>query len=164
MSFQSTVNTTQATGVVGDILIDGPMRAQPGILASTSAANNVIGRAFRHVSGSDLNVTADGTGAFAGILGNTKVYAHGGTTSGGTLDETLVLPNNTNVELVTKTSGIVVDLSTDAAIGENVFYNDTTGILAADAGTSLSGHTQIPNAKVVRRNISAAGLAVIELL
>jgi len=163
MPFQSTVNAVQAEGIVGDIVIDGPQRGQPGILSSTSAANNVVGRAFRHVSGSDTDVTADAAGNFAGILANSKTYATSGTTAGGTLAPTLTLPNETIGELVTMTSGILVDISTDADIGDNVFYADATGILAADAGTTLAGHTQIVGAKIVRNNIPSAGLAIVEL-
>ena len=168
MGFQSQVRINQTTGIVGDIIIDGPMRAQPGILSSTSAANNVIGRAFRNIAGSDTDVTADAAGVFAGILANSKVYATSGTpvtgVDSGTLAPTLLLPNETEGEFVTKTSGIVVVLSTDAAIGDNVFYADATGILAADTGTTLASHTLIPNATVVRQNIPAAGLAIIQLL
>ena len=170
MGFQSQVRIDQTTGVIGDIIIDGPMRAQPGILSSTSAANNVIGRAFRHVANSDTDVSADVAigRPFAGILANSKVYATSGTpvtgVDSGTLAPTLMLPNETEVELVTKTSGIVVALSTDADIGENVFFATATGILAADPSTTLANHEQIPNAKVVRQNIPSAGLAIIELL
>ena len=163
MAFQSTVNANQANGVIGEIVLDGPRRGQPGILSSTSAANNVVGRAFRHIAASDTDVTADAAGAFAGILANPKVYASRGTTAGGSLAPTLTLANEEEVELVTKTSGIIVQLSTDAAIGENVYYANTTGILAAGT-VAPADHTQIPNAKVVRKNTPAAGLAIIELL
>jgi len=163
MPFQSTVEFTSATGVIGDIFIDGPRRGQPGILRSSDPANNVIGRAFSHVAGDDLAVTADTPGAFAGILANSRTYALQGTAAGGTLAPTIVLPNETNVELVTLTSGIIVLLTTDAAIGENVFYSDTDGSIAADPSTTLAGHTLIPNAKIVRRNIPAPGLAIVEL-
>ena len=50
MPFQSTVRINQTTGIVGDIVLDGPLIGAPAILNSTSAANNVIGRAFRHLS------------------------------------------------------------------------------------------------------------------
>ena len=163
MPFQASVRIDQTTGIVGDIVLDGPLRGQPGILASTSAANNVIGRAFRHVANSDLNVTADAAGVFAGILANAKHYATSGTTSG-TLAPTLVLPNNMEIELITMTSGILVELSTVAAIGNNVFYADATGILAAAAGTTLASHTLISGATIVRNNISGTGrLAIVEL-
>lgn len=165
MPFQSSVRIDQTTGVVGDIIIDGPMRGVPAILSSTLAANNVIGRAFRHVADDDMKVTADDATNmnFAGILANSKVYANDGTLTGGTLAPTLTLANDVQVELVTMTSGIVVSLSTSADIGDNVFYADATGILAASDQDTLTDHTIIPRARVVRRNISAAGLAIIEL-
>ena len=164
MPFQSTVRIDQTTGIVGDIVLEGANDGRPGILASTSAANNVIGRAFRHIANSDLNVTADAAGVFAGILANSKRYSTSGTAAGGTLAPTLALPNNTEVELVTFTAGILVELSTVATIGQNVFFADATGILAAATGTTLSNHTQIPGATIVRNNISGTGrLAVVQL-
>lgn len=163
MPFQASVRIDQTTGIVGDIVLDGPMRGQPGILASTSAANNVIGRAFRHVANSDLNVTADAAGVFAGILAHSKHYATSGTTAGA-LAPTLVLPNNLEVQLITMTSGILVELSTVATIGQNVFYANATGILAANAGTTLADHTLISGATIVRNNLTGDGrLAIVEL-
>ena len=163
MPFQATVNANQTFGVVGDIVVGDAERGQPAILNSTNAANNVIGRAFRHVAGSDTDVTADGAGVFAGILANSKTYATSGTAAAGTLAPTLVLPNETNAELVTRTAGILVELSTAGNIGNNVFYADATGILAAASGTTLMNHTIIPGAKIVRQNIPAAGRAIVEL-
>ena len=166
MPFQSTVRINQTTGVVGDIVLDGPLRGQPAILNSTSAANNVIGRAMRHIANNDLEVSADAAtgGIFAGILANSKLYATSGTSTGGTLAPTLVLPNNMEVELVTMTSGILVELSTVATIGQNVFFATATGILASATGTTLADHEQIPGAVIVRNNISGTGrLAIVEL-
>jgi hypothetical protein len=127
--------------------------------------NNVIGRAFRHIANNDLEISADAAAGakFAGILANSKDYATSGTAAGGTLAPTITLPNNAEVEVVSMTSGILVQLSTDASIGDNVFFATTTGILAADPGAVLANHELITNAKVVRHNISAAGTAVIEL-
>lgn len=164
MPFQSTVRIDQTTGVVGDIVLDGATDGRPAILNSTSAANNVIGRAFRAVAGEDQEVTADGTGSFAGILANSKRYATSGTTAGGTLAPTLALPNNSEVELVSFTAGILVELSTVAAIGNNVFYANASGILAAAAGTTLANHTMISGASIVRNNITGSGrLAVVQI-
>jgi hypothetical protein len=170
MVFQSTVNFNQASGVIGEIMRAGPKRVKPGILASTSAANNVIGRAFRHVATEDLDVTADAAGAFAGILCFPKEYALHGTTSG-PLEPTLVLPNGMCVELLSMGT-ILVDLSQDApatssrAIGADIWYQNTTGILVGVvAGTSsVTGYTQVPNAKITYNNIdSDPGLAIITL-
>ena len=170
MAFQSTVRIDQTTGIVGEIILSGPHRAQPGILSSTAAANNVIGRAFRHVAASDTDVTADAAGVFAGILVNPKVYATSGTTAG-TLQPTLTLPNETQAEFLYM-GIIVVDLSQDSPtdprrnIGDNVWYQDTTGILVGvqSTTTTVTGYTQVPNATIIRNNVDAdPGLAIIQL-
>ena len=166
MPFQTEVRINQTTGIVGDVVLDGPLRGQPGILNSTSAANNVIGRAFRHIAGQDLMVSADvaAGSVFAGILANSKRYATSGTAAGGTLAPTLMLPNNANVTLVTMTSGILVMLATTANIGDNVFFATATGILSAASGTTLADNELIPNATIVRNNITGSGrLAIVEL-
>lgn len=164
--FQSSVRIDQTSGIVGDVVLDGPIWSQPGILNSTSAANNVIGRAFRHIVGNDREVSADvaAGGIFAGILANSKVYATSGPVTG-TLDATLTLPNNTEVELVTGTAGIIVELSTTASIGDSVFFATATGILAAASGRILADHELIPGSAVVRNNTSGIGrLAVIQIV
>ena len=169
-TFQSTVRIDQPTGVIGEIIFSGPMRAQTGILSSTSAANNVIGRAFRHIAGNDTDFTADAAGVFAGILVNPKVYATSGPTTG-TLDPTLLLSNETQAEFLTMGT-IIVDLSQDAPsdgrrnIGDEIWYQDTTGILVGvEAGTAtVAGYTQVPNAVITNRNVdSDPGLAIITL-
>lgn len=161
-NFQSTVRIDQATGVVGEIILEGPRRAQPAILNSTSAANNVVGRAFNFLNTTaDQEVTSDaaGTGVFAGILVNPKVYATSGPSTG-TLDPTLTLRNNEQVELLTM-GMIIVDLSNDSPtdprrnIGDNVWRQDTTGILVGvnASTTTVAGYTQVPNAIIIRNNV-----------
>jgi hypothetical protein len=170
-TFQSTVRIDQTTGIVGDIIRQGPMRAQPAILNSTLPANNVIGRAFNYLNSvSDLDVTADVAGLFAGILVNSKVYA----TSGdgvGALNPTLVLPNETQVELLTM-GIIIVDLSLASTsnpstiIGSDIWAQDSTGILVGVA-SGLAGpasYTQVPNTVISLRNVDLIpGLAIITL-
>lgn len=163
MGFQSTVRIDQTTGIVGDIAFNGPMRAEPGILNTTTASNNVIGRAFTHVASSDTQIAAGGTGAFAGILINSKEYTTSGTTNG-TLDATTTLPNNTTVSYLTM-GYVFVSLSGAANIGDDVHFVQSTGaLLAATAGSApAGGNTKVPNASVVFYNTSGAGLAVIRL-
>jgi len=165
MAYQSSVTTNQGFGVIGDLVWDGPQRAEPAILNSTSAANNVIGRAFSRKTTSNLNeVEAGGTGAFAGILFNSKSYASYGTAAGGTLAATIVLANETQVELL-KMGTVLVSLTTAAAVGNDVHYVQADGtLLAVAAGTSPAvGNSAVPNCKVVRLDTSGAGLAVIQL-
>jgi len=160
MSFQSTVRLNQTDGIVGDIAFDGPLRANPGILESADAANNVIGRAMFRLADEDLKMAAEGadTLVFAGILSNSKVYALEGDAAS-SLNPTLTLPNQTEVEVVDM--GYIYVNSLDAvSIGDDVYASNTTGELQSTAG---AGFTQIPNAKFDLRNTDAAGLAIVRL-
>lgn len=163
MPLQSTVRIDQTTGIVGDIAFGGPYRAEDGILNSGSAANNVFGRAFTRIASNDLTVAAGGTGAFGGILVNSKEYATSGASTG-TLDPTLALPNGIPVSLLLN-GYIFVSLSNAASIGDDVHFVQATGaLLSATAGSSPSaGNTKVPNATVVMYNTTGAGLAVIRL-
>jgi hypothetical protein len=89
MGFQTAVNVELGAGLPGTLYDDGPVRAAPYELNSAQASYNVIGAtAFTVVSGDPGNnaasgvVAAGGTGSFAGILMNPKVYANYGTTAG----------------------------------------------------------------------------------
>lgn len=163
MAFQSNVRIDQTTGIVGEIIYDGPVRAQPGILRTTVETNNVIGRAFTYLdtTANDTVVQAGGSGTapstFAGILVNPKVYATSGPTTG-TLDPTLQLPNETEVELLSM-GIIVVNMLTAAQIGADVYWVPGSGELTTTAG----GNVQVPNATVVRQTTTAPGLAIIQL-
>lgn len=144
-SFQSAVNIFQAFGVVGEILLAGPTRAAPAILDS-DAVPQKIGNAFTWVSGanagnnSNQNVAGvakvGGTGVFAGILVNPKVYAAQGTVAGGTLAPTLVVPDQTIGELLFM-GEIVVSLPGPANQGDLVVYDPLTGDLNSIPPTTL---------------------------
>lgn len=163
MAVQKTIRQFQTTGIVGDIVLSGPVRAQAGMLNTTNAALNVVGSAMTHVTGENGKFTIGGTGAFAGILSNSKLYALNGTTAG-TLEPTMALPNNTVVQGVTLTSGILVNLKSAAAIGNKIEFSQTDGTLQANStGTASEGYTLIPNSKIVRFNTSGAGEAIVEL-
>lgn len=166
MGFQSTINSAQADGIVGELALEGTLRASPRTLNTTDATLNVIGRALTATADSDTEVRVGGTGAFAGILANPKVYATAGTAAGGALAPTLTLPNYTEVECVEMCAGIYVNLtSTDNDIGNDVHFVQATGALVSVApGVAPSvGNSVIPGAVVVRRDTTAAGLAIISL-
>lgn len=175
MTFQSSVANNIGFGVVGELAFDGPLRAQPGRLDSASAANNVIGRAFTvkddATAGYDtaadpqpLDVQAGGTGVFAGILANPKVYPLYGTT-GDTLASSLTLPNNTIGTLVQETAGMIIAVPAACAIGDWVWFDNTTGELqtTAPGASAPAGTTRVPNGRITRYESAAAGLAVMEL-
>lgn len=176
MTLQSTVISNIGFGVVGEIYLDGPTRAQPAKLDSSDPANNVVGRAFT-VAGQGtasfetsadpkpITVAAGGTGVFAGILANPKNYVLYGTVAGGTLASSLTLPDQTIVELVQQTAGIIVSVSTAYSVGDWVWYNTTTGALetTAPGASAPVGTARVPNGRIVRFESAAAGLAVIEI-
>lgn len=178
MAFQSTIRQFQAHGVVGEVIYSGPVRARGVIINTTTAANNVIGRALTYSSTNDdgVRVEAGGTGKFAGILTHSKQYASLGTAANGALAPTMTVPNNSIVEATYFATGILVELFTVAAdkpikIGDKVYYKTATGELGA--GTSAppegSGWTEIVGAKVIDQNVTGPTsspftvLAIIEL-
>lgn len=137
-TFQSTVNIQNAFGVPGALYDDGPVRAAPYKLNSASAAYNVIGATAFTVSSPDPGdnsgsavAAAGGTGAFAGILMNSKVYATSGPASGA-IDPTLTLANQTIAKLLTM-GDIIVSLPAPASIGDLVCYDQTSGKLGTFA-------------------------------
>ncbi len=159
MPFQQTVNLIQGSGVVGEIGLEGDLRAQPGVVKGT-AANIVVGRAFT-IDPADGQFSPGGTNPFGGILANPKAYATPGTAAGGALAPTLQLPVGTVGEFVTSTPGIWLQLTNAAAVGQGVYFVQADGTLAA--GTAGAGQTQIPGAQVVRYANAAPGLALVSL-
>lgn len=175
MPFQTAIGANIGFGVPGELFLNGPLRAQPARLNTGTPANNVIGRAFTIVTDATgstdtaadpapLVVAAGGTGVFAGILANPKVYSNIGTTAGGTLAPNIVLPNNTMVELVQETAGLIVALGAACDIGDWVYFLTATGeIVTAAPGldNAPANSARVPGGHVVRYNSAAAGLAVI---
>lgn len=161
MSFQSTVYLASGAGVSGDFYTDSPRICESYILNSVSATNNVFGRAFTK-NGQGVAQVGDpsGTGVFAGFLVNPKGSVNYGIL-GNALSPTLVLPNESQAELLTMGS-IFVTLPAAAAIGDYVYFDQTTGELTTQAPGSapLSG-TSFAFAEVDFFTVSAAGLAVI---
>lgn len=128
MTLQSIVAMNQGFGVVGEIVFEGPLRAQPGVLKGT-AANIVVGRYFT-IDLSDGAFQPGGNGAAVpgGILANPKALASYGTSGGGPLAPTLVVPAGTVGEFVTM-GLICVALAAAASIGDKATYDTTTGVI-----------------------------------
>jgi len=180
MGFQTAVNANIGFGVVGELFLEGPLRAQPGILNSATPANNVIGRAFYLVDDATGtydtsvdpqplevqagNVANNANAVFSGILANPKVYANFGVT-GDTLGANMTLPNNTMVELVQESAGLIIQVSAACATGDWVYSTNATGVLTTTAPNAAApaNSTRIPGGVIVRYESAAAGLAVMAL-
>jgi hypothetical protein len=134
--FQATVNFSIGFGVQGEIVYDGPVRSNPWQLISTPQANIIGATAYTIASGpTGLKgdncgiAAAGGTGVFAGILANPKVYANFGVLS----VATLTLPDDTVAELITM-GQMLVKLTTAANPGDIVVFDNTTGALSSVPG------------------------------
>lgn len=162
MAFPTTVRADIAVGFVGDLAFEGPLKAEPAVLNSADAANNVIGRAF---SWSADGVAAAGGANFIGILANKAEYTTAGTAAGGALAPTTTLRNGEVGDFVRQTPGIFVTLADAFAVGYYVIYNTTTGALnAIQSGTSVpGGWALVPGGSVVRYGSASGGLAIIAL-
>ncbi|MDR1349676.1 MAG: hypothetical protein LBJ59_02635 [Zoogloeaceae bacterium] len=162
MAFQTEVRFDQGYGVVGELNVDGPVRAQSVVIHSENPANNVVGRYFTR--NADGTYGAGGVGAAGGILANPKVYASQGATD--TLSPTLTLRNGELGEFVSLGEiNILIDVAADP--GADVQYNTTTGALTAvAAGTApAEGFAAAPGAKLARvaQADASGGLAVVAL-
>jgi hypothetical protein len=161
-AFQSTVNIQLGFGIIGEIIANTPHRADSLTL---DANGGTVGNFFTKSNTTGV-ATQGGTIASgvvaAGFLVNPKVYAAVGDSSG-TLDPTLDLAGNTQGEFLVE-GDIVVSLAGSANIGDQVQYNQTTGVLSAVApgGSATAGNALIAGA-VVKTPAAAAGLVVIHV-
>lgn len=170
MPFQTVVNVQQAAGIPGALFSDAPVRAQPAMLNSASAAYNVIGATAYTVVTADtgtnaasLVAQAGGSGAFAGILMNSKEYAAFGTTAG-PLSPSTTLPNAFIADLCLG-GDLWVTLPGPANIGDQVAYDLTTGKLSTyPTTTSFTGAIAGTTGALTVTAVSAGQLTVGQLI
>lgn len=152
---QTTVsNRFQATGIPGEFSRSENQDAFGAIINSTSEANNVIGRVV-FSNGSD-EVTVDGAGNLAGVLGFPKVTVRQ------TLDAQSFVGNGSQVEIATK-GYMFVELPAAANVGDFVYYDSTTSALLTEAPAVAppANSVRLPGGLVKGFNISGAGIAEI---
>jgi hypothetical protein len=170
MGFQQSIRFDYGFGVPGELRKDGPTRAQPRFIVSADPTQNVVGRAFtQNAAGAGVplgSVGAGGTGVFAGLLANPKVYASYGTVVNGPLAPSMVVPNQITGEFLLM-GFVVAQLSAGTAnIGDQIHFVQATGALIAVApGTApAAGNTLVPNTVVDELpQTSAAGLVLLRM-
>lgn len=133
MTLQSTVALNQGFGVVGELAFDGPLRAISAVIDHATAANIVVGRWF--TAPADGEYRPGGTGAVGGLLVNPKVYASIGTSAGGPLAPTLIVPTGTVGEFASM-GEFVVAAANAVALGDLAMYDTTTGAISALSPTA----------------------------
>lgn len=159
-TFQSTVNIYNTPGIVGDLAFTGPTRAKPYNLYS-NATPNIVGYAFTITNSANPDTTAGspnagtatvgGTGAFAGILINSKEYTSFGT-SGAPLNPTLTLPDYSIGALATM-GEYWVNVDNQPSVGDLFTYDTADGSLS----------TIVPTTKFTG-SIAAGGAATADVL
>lgn len=157
MPFPNTVDDAMPWGIVGESYLGvmGSINAQP-LQLSSEAAENIFGRALTHVEGENGIAVVGGDGVFAGIMAFPKehiAFALPGV-------ETTTVPEGTVVSGVTEHPGLIVTLTTAAAIGDGVAFAADGSLAAAPAQVAPANHTLIPGSKVVRYNVNQ-GIAVV---
>jgi hypothetical protein len=162
MTLQSTVALNQGFGLVGELVFEGPLRAQPGVVKGT-AANIVVGRAFT-IDTADGQFQPGGTGVYGGILSNPKALQSVGTAGGGPLAPTLTVPAGTVGEFST-TGEMVLAITNAANPGDKVTFATADGQLSALAPvTSVTGAISTTTLTVSAVAAGSAPLAVGQIL
>ena len=148
---QTVIERKLAFGVVGEF-IDGTVKKVDTYLLNSD--DNVIGTAFTRVS--EGLATKGGTGLFVGLLVLPKQYVN----YSSSLESTNSILKGTQASIC-KTGRVVANVNGVAAVGDTVFFDNTTGLLGA--GTAGAGQTQVPNCTVFYYAAEANGLCVLEL-
>lgn len=164
MPLQTQVGDNQGFGVIGEIFNDGPVRVQPFRVFSTDPLNNVFARGFSIVTeGIAQAGNPLATAIFAGILIGPKEGVLIGDPLDGTLNPQMRLPNNTQGEFITYGS-VIVYIETAVQIGDEVLYDNTTGVLSTQVrGLPLPPGQSSAYAEVSHVIGGSGGLAVITL-
>ena len=148
---QTVIEKKLAFGVVGEFYDDTVKKVDTYLLNSD---DNVIGTAFTQVS--EGLATKGAAGLFVGLLVLPKQYVN----YSSSLESTNSIPKGTQAS-ISKTGRVVANVNGVAAVGDTVFFDNTTGLLGA--GTAGAGQTQVPNCKVFYYAAEANGLCVLEL-
>lgn len=152
----SITNEFLATGIPGEFSRSTNQDARGAILNSASEALNVASVAVLDVAGNDFEVGVAADGNFAGLLSTPKAAVRA------TLDAQAFISNETQIEVATR-GYLFVAIAKASAIGDFVYYNDTTGLLTSEAPgvTAPAGSTRLPGGLIKGLNVAGAGVAEI---
>lgn len=156
MPFQSSVNVYQTPGIAGDFFDDSPRRVT-GMIAS----GGVVGKVATYVSENTdpMQVTAGGSGSFAGIFVNGKeLLRNSGLSAGLAIRDNSIAP-------VCDFGHIWVQVANDVVVNNVAAYDSAGAIYGyADSATATSGgKLVIPNATFKFFNATSGTMAVVEL-
>lgn len=142
MPFQSRINRTLPVGVEGDFASTNPYHSllnASGGQYKAGASGVIVGRFAWVDDATGLAVNAKGSltrGSFVKRANTATVLTPG-------QEYSLTIRGGFEVELFDG-GDFYARFAAGATSGQNVFANDTTGVLVADAGATLAGHTITP--------------------
>lgn len=153
MAIPYTAINQLVSGIPGEQAFDGPVRALSALLDSDNQVDNVFGRAFTYKDEGVESVQAGGTGLFAGLMINPKIY----------LLDVEYAYNDTQAEFGFMGEWYVLLSTTGGTIGDLVYFDNDTGELGH--GAAGANQTQIEGAVISRHNVSpeTPTLAVVRL-
>jgi hypothetical protein len=166
--------TLTVTAVASGSIQVGQTLSGSGVTASTKITGYLTGAGGTGTYTVDTSQTAASTTiagsggtprVIAGLMVNPKGAQLSGTSAGGTLAPTLVIPDNSLADFC-QMGDIVVSGGATCNIGDTLTYNVNTGAVSsvAPGGTLPSTYALIPNGVVYRYPItSAPGLTVARL-
>jgi hypothetical protein len=162
MTFQSSVRFDTGSGIPGEFAYDGPRRAEPGILQAAAT----IGAMF--VSEDPANPGFWSPGKLAnsqryGLLTSPKQFASYGTTAGGPLAPTMILPANAEAEITSMGQVWAVTSTANSKPGDVVYMTNATGAITTTApgAAAPANSTLIPGATVAPKPGSAAASLIV---
>lgn len=146
-AFQSTINVEQAFGVVGELIFDGPLRVEPGVLKTgSSSLENLIAYAYtqdavtgeRRVGGVIGNGSGVVTASIAGTTMTASAVTSGAIEPGMTLTGTGVTAGTKVVRVLTGSGGVG---TYEVSVSQTV---SSTAITGAGNGSIFGGILVFP--------------------
>lgn len=161
MPFQSVVRYDTAAGMPGEFAFTGPRRSEPGILKAATPVGFGVSEDPAAPGFWQVGLVA-GAVRF-GVVTSPKQYASIGTTVGGPLAPTLVLPANTEAEVTSMGQIWVSTVTANSKPGDLVYITNADGSIqtAPPAGPAPGASTKIPGAVVAPKPGSAAPSMIV---
>lgn len=134
MTFQASVNIEQGFGVPGELIVDGPQRAE-SLIVNSSGVNNVIGYAFTKDASTNVasvgGVIGNGDSVFTGSISGTTLTVTAMTSGSIQIGQTL---SGTGVTAATLVTGYLT-----GAGGTGTYTVDTSQTAGSTTITGATG-------------------------
>lgn len=164
MPFQSTVRYDTGSGIPGEFAFDGPRRAEPGILQAAATIGTFVSEDPAAPGFWSPGLVANARRY--GLLTSPKQFPSYGTSAGGPLAPTMILPAGIEAEITTMGQVWVTTATANSKPGNLVWMVNATGaVVTSEVGAAApAASTQIPGATVAPKPGSAAPSLIVVTL